>query len=97
MDALKRSGYAGEGFHSRGQRVGTGISHNLPPHLARMKALEAAEKRNKLGSVSGGSRRLGGSGDQKSRLTPRELAARVTPSTPLKSSISFIFLIGRFV
>ncbi|KAJ7805153.1 WLM domain-containing protein [Mycena olivaceomarginata] len=34
-DALQRSGYAGEGFFSKGQRVGTGVSHDLPPHLAR--------------------------------------------------------------
>jgi len=76
LDALRRSGYSGEGFHSPGQRLGTGISHNLPPHLARLKALEAAEKRRKLENFGGGSRRLGGGGSGNTRLTPRELAAR---------------------
>ena len=78
---LKRSGYAGEGFHSPGIRLGVGTSHNLPPHLARLKALEAAEKRRARGS--GGGRRLGygqaGTFDDGSRqLTPRELALRVS-------------------
>lgn len=83
LDALKRSGYAGEGFHSRGQRLGTNVSHNLPPHLARLKALEAAEKRQKLGSMVGGVRRLGGAGEQKQKLTPRELAAQAGHSSSL--------------
>jgi len=41
-----------------------------------IKALEAAEKRRKLGDFGGGSRRLGG-GNRDTRLTPRELAAQV--------------------
>ena len=76
-DELRRSGYAGEGFFSKGQRVGVGVSHNLPLHLARQKALEAAEKRRQIAIVlGGGGRRLGGSGDTKG-LSPRELAAQV--------------------
>ncbi|KAG2367675.1 WLM domain-containing protein [Suillus spraguei] len=77
-DALVRSGYAGEGFFSPGHRLGAGVSHDLPPHLARLKALEAAEKRHRTnGILGGGGGRLGGS-----RITalqgmnPRELAAQ---------------------
>ena len=79
---LRRSGYSGEGFHSAGVRLGVGTSHNLPPHLARLKALEAAEKRRRAGG-SGGGRRLGGGqtgtfDDGRRQLTPRELALRVS-------------------
>ncbi|KAF8514555.1 WLM domain-containing protein [Hysterangium stoloniferum] len=73
-DTLKRSGYAGEGFHSVGKRVGTGVSHDLPPHLARLKALEAAEKRRKLSGVMTGGGRLGGKQSGRYK-TPREMAA----------------------
>ncbi|THH33147.1 hypothetical protein EUX98_g1046 [Antrodiella citrinella] len=73
-DALKRSGYSGEGFFSNGVRLGQGVSHDLPPHIARAKALEAAEKRRKIGIMMSGSRRLGGSSKSGSR-SPRELAA----------------------
>lgn len=76
---LRRSGYSGEGFHSRGVRLGVGTSHNLPPHLARLKALEAAEKRRGAGG-SGAGKRLGGGtfDDGRRNLTPRELASRVS-------------------
>ncbi|KAF8204422.1 WLM domain-containing protein [Mycena galopus ATCC 62051] len=74
-DALQRSGYAGEGFFSKGERVGAGVSHDLPPHLARAKALEAAEKRRKTGLLVGNGGRLGGRINA-TNLTPRELAAR---------------------
>jgi len=78
---LRRTGYSGEGFHSRGIRLGVGTSHNLPPHLARLKALEAAEKRRRAGGSGG--RRLGGGkagafDDGRRQLTPRELASRVS-------------------
>jgi hypothetical protein len=79
-DNLKRSGYAGEGFFSPGQRVGTS-SHNVTPQMARLKALQAAEKRTKLSQVMGssGGRRLGGPDrTPKSNLSRRELAAMVT-------------------
>ncbi|KAG8219423.1 hypothetical protein J3R82DRAFT_347 [Butyriboletus roseoflavus] len=46
-DALQRSGYAGEGFFSPGHKLGAGVSHDLPPHIARVRALEAAERRRK--------------------------------------------------
>ncbi|KIP11779.1 hypothetical protein PHLGIDRAFT_27779 [Phlebiopsis gigantea 11061_1 CR5-6] len=74
-EALKQSGYAGEGFFSRGNRVGENVSHNLPPHIARARALEAAEKRRKIGGILGGGRRLGGSVVRRD-LSPRELAAQ---------------------
>lgn len=76
FEALKRSGYDGEGFHSRGHRVGQHVSHNLPPHIARARALEAAEKRRKVGSMLGGARKLGGV--VRRDLTPRELAVQVS-------------------
>jgi len=75
-DALKRSGYAGEGFFSKGHRLGTNVSHNLPPHVARQKALEAAEKRRRLNIIMNGGGRVGGSGVRNhSNKSPRELAA----------------------
>ena len=77
-DALQRSGYAGEGFFTKGKRVGLGVSHDLPPHQARLKALEAAEKRRQISRVLGGpgGNRLGGRISTKG-LSPRELAAQV--------------------
>jgi WLM domain len=89
-DALRRSGYAGEGFHSKGQRLGADVSHNLPPHLARAKALEAAEKRRRMAGIMSGGRRLGG---RVEALSPRELAAQV------RILLSFLvrFVTGLFV
>ncbi|KAJ8084645.1 hypothetical protein PM082_003420 [Marasmius tenuissimus] len=76
-DALVGSGYSGEGFLSKGQRLGVNVSHDLPPHLARAKALDAAEKRRQIGQVmGGGGKRLGGSSKMNEQLSPRELAAR---------------------
>lgn len=76
-EALKRSGYAGEGFHSMGHRLGEFVSHNLPPHIARARALEAAEKRRRVAHMLGGSRRLGGAVVSRN-LSPRELAVQVS-------------------
>ncbi|KAI0962377.1 hypothetical protein AcV7_001234 [Taiwanofungus camphoratus] len=73
-DALQRSGYAGEGFFSEGHRLGANVSHNLPPHIARQKALEAAEKRRHANLIMSGGGRLGGT-RIKSNKSPRELAA----------------------
>ena len=81
-DALQRSGYAGEGFFSPGHRLGAGVSHGLPPHLARVRALEAAERRRRHETLTKGGGRLGGRSSALERLSPRELAARV----------SFVFL-----
>jgi len=85
-DTLQRSGYAGEGFFTKGERVGLGVSHDLPPHLARLKALEAAEKRKQISRVLAGSGRLGGRINTKG-LSPRELAAQV--KCPF---VAFLFL-----
>ncbi|KDR85584.1 hypothetical protein GALMADRAFT_204981 [Galerina marginata CBS 339.88] len=74
-DELQRSGYAGEGFFSEGKRLGANISHNVSPHMARLKAMEAAEKRAQTSRVLGSGGRLGGLG-RTAGLTPRELAAR---------------------
>ncbi|CAA7268040.1 unnamed protein product [Cyclocybe aegerita] len=74
-DALQRSGYAGEGFYSEGRRLGISVSHNVPQHMARSKALEAAEKRLQTSRVLGSGGRLGGA-TRNSNLSPRELAAR---------------------
>ncbi|GLB43495.1 putative WLM-domain-containing protein [Lyophyllum shimeji] len=74
-DALQRSGYAGEGFFSKGHRVGVNVSHDLPPHLARLKAAEAAEKRRQTSRVLGSGGRLGGGINAKG-LSPRELAGQ---------------------
>lgn len=77
---LQRSGYSGEGFFSNGTRLGVGTSHDLPPHIARVKALEAAEKRRKgnlLSSGPGGTR-LGGNWRGVLTKTPRELALEVS-------------------
>ncbi|KIO21403.1 hypothetical protein M407DRAFT_245488 [Tulasnella calospora MUT 4182] len=61
-DALQRSGYAGEGFFSRGTRLGQGVSHNPSPRVARERALAAAEKRRQIAVVmNAGNKTLGGS------------------------------------
>lgn len=73
-----RSGYAGEGFFSPGHRLGAGVSHDVPPHLARLKALEAAEKRHRADGILGGGGRLGGYRTTALQgMDPRELAAQV--------------------
>jgi hypothetical protein len=74
---LKRSGYSGEGFHGRGTRLGQSVSHNVPLHHARSKAIEAAEKRKRQQDLMGSSKTLGGNRDLRS---PRELAAAVCTS-----------------
>ncbi|KAI0684766.1 WLM domain-containing protein [Cytidiella melzeri] len=73
--ALKQSGYDGDGFHSKGSRLGQYVSHNLPPYLARQRALEAAESRRRVGGMMGGARRLGGAVLSRT-ISPRELAAK---------------------
>jgi hypothetical protein len=78
---LKRNGYAGEGFFTPGQRLGAGHSRDLPPHFARLKALEAAEKRRRVGSMLGSGGRLGGDAPIGRAWTHRELAAQVILST----------------
>ncbi len=77
-DNLRRSGYAGEGFFSAGRRLGENISHNVPQHVARQKALEAAEKRRNISRILNGTgQRLGGLG-RNTGLSPGQMAARVS-------------------
>ncbi|KAH9849274.1 WLM domain-containing protein [Lenzites betulinus] len=71
--ALRQSGYSGEGFYSNGHRVGANVSHDLPPHIAKQKAVEAAEKRRQISVILGGGGRIGGMA--RTNKTPRELAA----------------------
>ncbi|KAI0095226.1 WLM domain-containing protein [Irpex rosettiformis] len=74
-EALKQSGYDGEGFHAKGTRLGQFVSHNLPPHLARQRALEAAENRRRIDTLMGRARRLGGPVLTRN-MSPSELAAQ---------------------
>ncbi|ORX91224.1 WLM-domain-containing protein, partial [Basidiobolus meristosporus CBS 931.73] len=61
-ETLMVQGFTGEGFYGAGHRVGQGVSHDLPPHIARVAALEAAEKRRQIGQIMGpaNGRKLGG-------------------------------------
>ena len=77
FDELQRNGYAGEGFHTPGARLGTGVSHDLPPHLARQKALQSAEKRRALGLGSQPNRLGGGLRAADRTKSLRELVAEV--------------------
>ncbi|KAG8896704.1 hypothetical protein FRC01_011666 [Tulasnella sp. 417] len=79
-DALQRSGYAGEGFFSRGTRVGEGVSHNPSPRVARERALAAAEKRRQIAVVmNAGNKKLGGSSREGKSM--RQLVAEVSGLT----------------
>jgi len=66
----------GEGFLSNGTRVGVGVAHDLPPHLAKAKALAAAEERAKKQRLMGPGGKIGGV--KRVGKTPRELAADVS-------------------
>ncbi|TPX30897.1 hypothetical protein SmJEL517_g05640 [Synchytrium microbalum] len=86
-DALLDSGYRGVGFDAPGQRVGTGVSHNVPEYIARKRAIEVAElrkRRQKIMAPAGGVKLGGGAMSRKlglsskaleQMLSPRELAA----------------------
>ena len=78
---LKRTGYAGEGFFSKGRRLGAGIPRTTPALIAQQRAieLEIAEGRRRANTVSGtnGPVRLGGGNLASLGLTPRELAVLV--------------------
>ena len=73
--ALRSSGYSGEGFHAPGKRVGHGVSHDLPVHLGRAKAAEAAERRAQTQRSMGRGGRLGDG--PRTTKSPREVAAEV--------------------
>jgi hypothetical protein len=80
-DDLQRSGYAGEGFFGPGQRLGEGVSwhdRDIPLHVAKQKALEAAERRAKRSLLDSGAHVLGGKWTTKILMkSPRELAFEV--------------------
>ncbi|GAA5970576.1 hypothetical protein JCM11641_007359 [Rhodosporidiobolus odoratus] len=61
-DALRASGYTGEGFHGKGNRVGEGVSHDKGVSMreAREKALRRFEEKEKIRKLLGTGGRLGG-------------------------------------
>lgn len=85
LDALKREceqlmaagndGRRGASFAGAGKRLGDWSNTTVPRHLAREKALLAAEKRYKISSImSRGGGRLGGSTEVFRVCDPREMA-----------------------
>jgi len=76
LEDLQRSGYAGEGFHSRGHKLGSGGPfRRVPQHTVRLRALQAAEERRRNHPIQTGGVRLGGGNLANLGLTTRELAA----------------------
>ncbi|ORY66933.1 WLM domain-domain-containing protein [Leucosporidium creatinivorum] len=61
-DALRASGYEGEGFLGRGTRVGVGVGHDKGVSLeeARRKALKKFEERERVARLLGKGGKLGG-------------------------------------
>lgn len=59
-DALRASGYSGEGFLGNGNRVGLGVSHDLPPDQARKLALMKLEEKERVRRLLGTGGKLGG-------------------------------------
>jgi hypothetical protein len=79
LDQLISSGYTGEGFFSQGKQLAS--SRQVSKNEARQKAIEAAEKRRRLGKLMlpKGGRRLGGGESaiqREAQFTPQELAAQ---------------------
>lgn len=92
-DDLVASGFKGDGFDAPGRRVGEGVSHDVAPHVAREKALEAIQKRLRyngwVGTAQSG-QKLGGSSDLKSlerMLNPGQLAAMAAEKRAEKDRI----------
>lgn len=73
---LQRRGYSGEGFYSNGHRLGGsgGLSHNVPEHIKRLRAVEARNRQQGLLGTGGGAR-LGGGSLAGIGLSPKEAAA----------------------
>lgn len=73
-EVLRTSGYSGDGFFSDGRKAGS--SRDLPPHLAREKGLQAAQRRQQINSIMGsaGGNRLG-PGKSTLGKTPKQMAA----------------------
>lgn len=79
LDELISTGYKGEGFYSQGKQLG--VNRSISSQDARKKALEAAEKRQKLNKlmIPAGGRRLGGDQSaiqREAQFTPQQLAAQ---------------------
>lgn len=79
LDKLIDSGYTGEGFFSQGKQLAAG--RQVSKNEARKKAIEAAERRQRLGKLMlpSGGRRLGGAESaiqREAQFTPQELAAQ---------------------
>ena len=83
-DALRSSGYSGQGFLSDGSKLSTErTDRDVPLHIARQRALEKAEQRRKTGLLMGpaGGQKLGGSSSIAGK-TVREVLAEVCCSFP---------------
>ncbi|VDC01261.1 unnamed protein product [Peniophora sp. CBMAI 1063] len=78
---LRRRGYAGEGFFSPGRRLGGsgGLSHDVPEHVKRLRAVEARRGMQGVLGGGGGGARLGGGSLAGIGLSPKEAAALVRP------------------
>lgn len=72
LTELVMKGYTGEGFLSRGHRLGGGLAR-VPPHEARRRAAAAAQRRQALSAGSG--KRLGGTPVEQN-VDMREVIAR---------------------
>ncbi|CAG8465158.1 12906_t:CDS:2, partial [Acaulospora colombiana] len=74
-DELLLGGHAGDGFYTNGIRLGSGVTHNVTPEMAKQRALEAAERRKRMQRImTNGGVRLGGDG-LVNYVPMRELAA----------------------
>ena len=99
---LKRTGYAGEGFFTKGRRLGAGIPQTGPALIAQQRSIEReiAEGRRRTNTVPGtnGPVRLGGGNLASLGLTPRELAVLVRRGIrspcDMIISLTFCFYIG---
>ncbi|KAK4696581.1 DNA-dependent metalloprotease WSS1, partial [Phenoliferia sp. Uapishka_3] len=62
FDELQRNGYQGEGFYSKGTRVGEGVGHDsgMTMQQAREKALKTLEEKERIRKVLGKGGKLGG-------------------------------------
>lgn len=77
-DALIAQGNDGTGdraFGGRGQRIGEGLRGNVPRHVARERAVRAAQQRARVGRLmQGGGQRLGGRAEVARSCDPRMMA-----------------------
>ncbi|KAJ2058946.1 hypothetical protein GGI17_004730 [Coemansia sp. S146] len=77
-EVLLAKGYTGDGFFSDGNRVGVGVSHNVPRHGLREQTVRAVEARRRKELLGGPPRTLGGAGHWialQAHNTPARMAA----------------------